>query len=57
VTTIEPSPGATYDITITKPTGIQKGNVTVTLDGKQLPGNVIAPAGDAKKHKVVVVVQ
>jgi cellobiose phosphorylase len=46
--------GATYEITINKPTGIQKGNVTVTLDGKKLPGNVISPQGDGKKHKVVV---
>jgi cellobiose phosphorylase len=48
--------GATYDITINKPAGIQKGNVTVTLDGKKLPGNVIAPQGDGKKHKIVVMV-
>jgi cellobiose phosphorylase len=46
--------GATYEITIHKPAGIQKSKVTVTLDGKQLPGNVIAPQNDGKKHSVVV---
>lgn len=46
--------GATYDITITKPVGIQTGNVAITLDGQPLPGNVIPPPRDTQRHIVHV---
>ncbi len=46
--------GATYEIAITKPKGICRGNVTVELDGEALEGNLIAPACDGKTHRVMV---
>ena len=48
--------GATYQIDITKPEGMQKDTVTVTLDGKKLDSNVIPPQGDGQIHKVKVTV-
>ncbi len=48
--------GATYQIEITKPKGMQKGAVSVSLDGKKLPTNVIPPQNDGKTHKVKVTV-
>ena len=48
--------GSTYDIAIEKKVGIQKGQTTVFLDGKQQPQNLIRPQGDGKTHKVKVVV-
>ena len=46
--------GADYQIEIRKQKGICRGNVTVTLDGKELPENLIAPQNDGRVHKVVV---
>ena len=46
--------GATYRIEIAKPEGIQKGTVTVELDGHVLPDNLIPPQADAKVHEVKV---
>jgi cellobiose phosphorylase len=48
--------GATYQIDIRKAAGICKGKVGIELDGKKLPGNVVAPQGDGKTHKVKVTV-
>jgi hypothetical protein len=33
--------GATHEIEITKPKGIQTGKVSITLDGQPLAGNVV----------------
>ena len=44
--------GATYEISIEKPAGICKGKVTVTLDGEELPDNLIPPQGDEEVHEV-----
>jgi cellobiose phosphorylase len=46
--------GATYRIEIRKPRGVQRGKVTVTVDGKRLPSNVIPPHGDGRTHSVRV---
>jgi cellobiose phosphorylase len=43
--------GATYEIEITKPKGICKGAVTLTLDGETLADNLIPPQNDGKTHK------
>jgi cellobiose phosphorylase len=43
--------GATYEISIEKPKGVQKGPVTIELEGKLLPGNVIPPPAKADKGK------
>ena len=49
--------GADYDIRITKAEGIQKGKVTVELDGVKLPDNLIPPPTGAGSHVVKVTVQ
>jgi len=46
--------GATYDIEITKPRGVCKGKVTVTLDGAALPDNLVPPQGQGTVHTVAV---
>jgi cellobiose phosphorylase len=46
--------GATYRIEIEKEKGIQKGKVTIELDGKQLDGQHLPPHGDGKEHAVKV---
>jgi cellobiose phosphorylase len=48
--------GATYEISINKPKGICRGQVAIELNGEALEGNLIAPAGDGKTHKVTVTV-
>lgn len=48
--------GAVYIITVTKPEGVQRGRVRVTLDGRRLPEAVIPPQQDGKTHKVKVVI-
>ncbi len=49
--------GATYEIAFTKPAGLGKGKVTVTLDGATLETPVIPPAGDGKTHQVEVTIE
>lgn len=46
--------GADYEIAITKPKGVQKGTVTVVLDGETLERPVIPAQGDGATHKVEV---
>ncbi len=46
-----------YNICITKTAGICKGKVTVTLDGVELPDNIIPPSGDGQVHEVQVTVK
>lgn len=51
--------GATYEISIEKKKGIQKGTVTIELNGEKLPGNVLPPPTKAqvgKTHQVKVTV-
>ncbi len=50
-----PFRGAVYEISIRNPKGVQKGVKSVTVDGEPLRGNIIAPHGDGKTHKVEVV--
>jgi cellobiose phosphorylase len=45
--------GATYAIEIRKPKGICKGRVTLELDGKPLPSNLVPPSGDGQTHTVI----
>lgn len=44
--------GATYEIEIRKPRGLQTGRVSLTLDGKALPTAVIQPQNDGLVHQV-----
>ncbi len=46
--------GATYNINIKKKRGVERGNVTITVDGEAIKWNVIPPHGDGKVHEVEV---
>jgi cellobiose phosphorylase len=52
-----PFRGATYQIDIRKKKGICKGKVTLTLDGKELRGNLLPIPQDGGMHKVVARVE
>ena len=47
--------GATYDITVKNPNGVENGVKSITVDGAAIEGNVIKPHSDGKVHKVEVV--
>ena len=48
--------GASYDIEVKNPNGVQKGVKSITLNGKAIDGNVVPmqPAGSANKVEVVM---
>lgn len=46
--------GATYNITIRKPAGICRGQVSLTLDGKKLEGDCLPLPEGAAEHEVTV---
>ena len=48
---------ATYNITIKKKRGIERGKVTIEVDGEVIKGNTIPPHEDGKTHEVVVKVE
>ncbi|HUW56105.1 MAG TPA: hypothetical protein VMZ92_05680, partial [Planctomycetota bacterium] len=50
-----PFRGATYEITVRNPAGVQKGVTSVTVDGKRIRGNLIRPHSDGRTHEVEVV--
>ncbi|MDF2586499.1 MAG: glycosyltransferase 36 [Anaerocolumna sp.] len=47
--------GDTYKITIKNPNHVSKGVSKLTVDGKEVSGNVIPTVGDGKVHEVEVV--
>jgi len=47
--------GATYEISIENPTGVQHGVAEILVDGKSIPDNLIEPHNDGKTHKVKVI--
>jgi len=47
--------GAVYEITVKNPNGVERGIKSISVDGKEISGDVIKPHGDAKTHKVEVV--
>lgn len=47
--------GATYQITVTNPSGISKGVKTVTVDGTKISGQIVPIYGDGELHRVAVV--
>lgn len=47
--------GDIFKITISNPNHVSKGVVRMTVDGKEVTGNVIPVFGDGKEHKVEVV--
>jgi cellobiose phosphorylase len=52
-----PFRGATYEIEIENPEGLQSGTVELTVDGKKIEGDLIKPHGDGKTHKVKVLLK
>lgn len=52
-----PFRGATYEIEIENPDGVEHGPVEVFVDGEKIEGNLIRPHGDGKTHKVKVILK
>lgn len=48
--------GSSYNINIKNPEKLQKGNVQLILDGKNIEGNVIPVFNDGKTHEVVATI-
>ncbi|MCL1862434.1 MAG: glycosyl transferase, partial [Defluviitaleaceae bacterium] len=46
--------GATYEITVENPNGVEKGIKEITVDGKKTEGNIL-PVSKGGMHKVIVV--
>lgn len=46
--------GATYNIEVTNPNGTGQGVAEITVDGKKIEGNLIAPQSDNGTHEVKV---
>jgi cellobiose phosphorylase len=51
---VRPFRGALYEINIENPEGVQRGVEEITVDGKKIDGNTIAPFSDGKLHIVKV---
>jgi cellobiose phosphorylase len=47
--------GDTYKITVKNPNHVSKGVAKMTVDGKEVAGNIIPTVGDSKVHEVEVV--
>lgn len=54
---VRPFRGATYEIEIENPDGIEHGPVEVFVDGQKIEGNLIKPHGDGQLHKVKVIMK
>ncbi len=54
---IRPFRGATYDIEILNPHGLERAVPRLWVDGESLAGNLIRPHGDGQVHKVRVVLE
>ena len=49
---VRPFRGATYDIQVLNPHGLEHGTVEVEVDGKPISGTLIRPHGDGRIHRV-----
>ncbi len=47
--------GATYEITVKNPNGVEKGVKSITVDGVAIEGNILPVHGDGKVHAVEVI--
>lgn len=47
--------GDTFEISIKNPSHVSKGVKSLTVDGRAIDGNIIAPIGDGRTHQVEVV--
>ena len=54
---VRPFRGATYDIEILNPHGLEKGCLAMTVDGAPVPGNLISPHRDGRVHHVRVMLE
>ena len=54
---VRPFRGATYDIEIFNPNGLEKGRLAITVDGKSILDNLIRPHQDGRVHKVRIVLE
>ena len=54
---VRPFRGATYDIEILNPHGLERGAVALTVDGRPVPGNLIRPHRDGRTHRVRAVLE
>jgi cellobiose phosphorylase len=52
---VRPFRGATYEIVVENPEGVQRGVEEITVDGRKIDGNLISPFSDGKVHRVRVV--
>jgi cellobiose phosphorylase len=46
--------GAVYEIIVKNPSGIECGVKSITVDGIEIPGNLIKPHSDGKVHTVLI---
>lgn len=54
---IRPFRGATYDVEILNPHGLERGVMALEVDGQPIEGSLIRPHGDGKVHAVRAVMQ
>ena len=54
---VRPFRGAIYDIEILNPHGLEKGRISITVDGRSIEGSVIPPHQDGRRHQVRVVLE
>lgn len=52
-----PFRGAIYDIEVLNPHGLQKGHVSLEVDGRPIAGHLVRPHGDGKIHTVRAVLE
>jgi len=58
ITASRPFRGDSYEVEILNPDRlVGKGDLTITVDGKQIEGNIVKPFGDRKTHTVKVEMQ
>jgi len=49
-----PFRGATYEIEVSNPSGLNQGVHSLEVDGQRVEGNVVPPYQDGRKHRVRV---
>ncbi|MBI4323536.1 MAG: hypothetical protein HY596_04580 [Candidatus Omnitrophica bacterium] len=54
---VRPFRGATYEIDILNPHGLEQGRVILSVDGRPIPGNLISPHQDGRTHRVRAVME
>jgi cellobiose phosphorylase len=52
-----PFRGATYEIEIENPDGVEGGRAEISVDGKKIDGNLVPAHADGKTHQVKVILK